>query len=85
MTKAIQAKDIPVPELLAAVEGESSGWTMGASWWTLAVTLGYPEKVVLARLRALVRRGLVDGCPCGCRGDFRLTDLGREALAEVEA
>lgn len=29
-----------------------------------------PENLVLAKLRKLVRRGLVDGCACGCRGDF---------------
>lgn len=80
MAKAIQAKDVPLQELLAAVEGEASGWTTGATWWTLATTLGYPEKVVLARLRAFLRRGLVDGCGCGCRGDFRLTEAGREAM-----
>lgn len=31
-----------------------------------------PEKVVLAKLRSLVKRGLLDGCACGCRGDFEL-------------
>lgn len=31
-----------------------------------------PEKVVLAKLRTLIKRGLIDGCACGCRGDFTL-------------
>ena len=34
-----------------------------------------------AKMRALIRRGLVEGCECGCRGDFVLTDKGRALLA----
>lgn len=29
-----------------------------------------PQKVVLAKARKLIKRGLVSGCACGCRGDF---------------
>jgi hypothetical protein len=43
----------------------------------------YPPKVLLAKLRRLVTRGLLDGCGCGCRGDFEITDGGREILARV--
>ena len=32
-----------------------------------------PEKLVLARLRAMERKGLVTGCGCGCRGDWMVT------------
>jgi hypothetical protein len=31
----------------------------------------FPQKVILAKLRKMVRRGIVDGCTCGCRGDFQ--------------
>lgn len=30
-----------------------------------------PEKVLTAKLRSMVRRGLIRGCGCGCRGDWR--------------
>lgn len=43
---------------------------------------GTPEKVALAKMRRLIARGLVDGCPCGCRGDFELTDKGREMIGQ---
>lgn len=33
---------------------------------------GMPWKVVLAKARSLIRRGLIDGCDCGCRGDFKV-------------
>jgi hypothetical protein len=35
-----------------------------------------PEKVMLAKMRSLYRRGLAGGCPCGCRGDWEITDKG---------
>ncbi len=39
-----------------------------------------PTKVIRAKLEKLIRRGLMDGCTCGCRGDYELTDKGREML-----
>ncbi len=41
-----------------------------------------PGKLVLAKMRQLIHRGVVDGCGCGCRGDFSIT---RKGLAELEA
>lgn len=37
---------------------------------------GLPAKVVRAKMAALIRRGLVDGCACGCRGDYVITKAG---------
>jgi len=39
------------------------------------------EKLILAKMRQLMRRGLVDGCSCGCRGDFEITAKGEEWLS----
>jgi hypothetical protein len=55
-----------------------------ASRWDIEEELWeYPPKVLLAKLRRLVARGLLDGCACGCRGDFEITDRGKEILARV--
>lgn len=35
-----------------------------------------PWKVLRAKLKSLIRRRLVLGCCCGCRGDFTLTAQG---------
>lgn len=43
-----------------------------------------PWKVVLAKFRRCAARGLVDGCGCGCRGDWELTDKGRTLLATAD-
>ncbi len=39
-----------------------------------------PDKIVLGKMRQLIHRGVVDGCPCGCRGDFTITDKGLKEL-----
>lgn len=31
----------------------------------------YPPKIVLAKFRSMIKRGIIEGCPCGCRGDFK--------------
>jgi hypothetical protein len=41
-----------------------------------------PEKVVLAKIRRLDRRGLIYGCGDGCRGDLHLRDAGFKLLRE---
>jgi hypothetical protein len=43
---------------------------------------GFPAKVVVAKLASMIRRGLFDGCTCGCRGDFELTALGKAILEQ---
>ncbi|WP_422930077.1 hypothetical protein [Singulisphaera sp. PoT] len=43
-----------------------------------------PEKLVRAKLAMLIRRGLVDGCPCGCRGDFEITPKGLAYLEDLD-
>lgn len=46
-----------------------------------AMPPGTPHKLAIAKMRTLIRRELVDGCCCGCRGDFVLTDKGWKTLA----
>jgi hypothetical protein len=36
-----------------------------------------PYKLLMAKLEHMERRGLIDGCTCGCRGDFTVLDKGR--------
>lgn len=47
-----------------------------------AMPVGTPEKLQRAKMAMLIRRGVVSGCACGCRGDYEVTEKG---LAEVEA
>lgn len=41
---------------------------------------GMPSGLVRAKASRLIERGLLDGCTCGCRGDFELTTAGRGLL-----
>jgi hypothetical protein len=68
-----QAKDIRDDEMLNAVRRAQglNGVPEWSSLWDIqAVLTCYPAKVVQAKLGSLVRRGVLKGCACGCRGDF---------------
>lgn len=45
-----------------------------------AMPAGTPHKVQLAKMRQLLKRKLVTGCACGCRGDWTITDEGLDFL-----
>lgn len=79
-----QAKDIPVEPVLGLLMEVRATWFEDAPNSVLSVMpAGTPPKVALAKMRALHRQGLVDGCPCGCRGDFTLTVAGMAELARL--
>lgn len=82
--KCSDIPDRPILALLAALNGR---W---ANWWGFepSVLPAFPEevrgtKLVLAKMRMMVRRGVVDGCCCGCRGDFVITPKGLRELGET--
>lgn len=81
----LQAKDIPTqPILNFLASGQMRVPNLGAS---LNEIRDIPEvaavvthlsdaqsyRLVLAKMRGLIKRKVVDGCGCGCRGDFNLT------------
>ena len=78
----MQCKDIDDKAVLRAVEAEFK--PIGASRWDIHLFhfKDVPEAIMQAKMRALVRRGLLSGCPLGhnCRGDFTITPKGRELL-----
>lgn len=71
--RAPKAADITDEELLAAVRSVRGrhGVAEWSTLWDVQETLkAWPPKVVQAKLRSIVKRGLLKGCACGCRGDF---------------
>ena len=46
-----------------------------------AMPIGTHPRLALAKMNMLIRRGLIDGCACGCRGDFTITTKGRHFIA----
>ena len=83
----MQAKDISDKDFLAAVLAESllkgamDEWTM---YWDVVNRLDVNWKVAMAKFRKLEKRKLVDGCACGCRGDWVLTQSGIDLLGETK-
>lgn len=72
--KRMQCKDIPDAMFLAAVDEAAcnSGLSVGLVWDVRHELGGLPRNLVLAKARKLIARGLLDGCGCGCRGDFQV-------------
>jgi hypothetical protein len=86
----VQAKDIPddaLVDLVKALQGAPIAYIHGGGrevemskipramftdicnlWSTV------PPKVIQTKLKKLVERGLIDGCACGCRGEFTVIE-----------
>lgn len=84
MKKTIQAKHVDTLSVLRCVKRfETRKDAPRASRWEIHADFpGAPPKVVNAKLRALVLRGLLAGCSLthNCRGDFTVAPAGDEAL-----
>ena len=75
-TKHLQAKNVDEGKILKLLGELPVGRSM--SRWDLAehfCTCCHPEKVLLAKLRKMVKQRKIEGCACGCRGDFYLRGL----------
>jgi hypothetical protein len=78
--RRMQCKDIPDAAFLDAVRRTPGVSSQPDSWrnrWAVQAELetatGWiPERLFLAKARGLIRRKLLRGCPCGCRGDYEL-------------
>ena len=88
----MQCKDIPDRAIIAFIESLDGRW---GTWFDYgeeppensvvrAMPPGTPPKLVRAKMAGLIRRGLISGCACGCRGDFEITDKGRVQLLGLE-
>lgn len=80
----MKASDINDQDILAAVDHAATVKGSWATTWDVEAILDdFPEKVVLAKLKKLVKRGLINGCGrpgCNCRGEHELTDTGLDRL-----
>ena len=91
--KKIQAKHVETLPILRFLEslgtydGKSGVWGTWCSGWDNSVRKvvpdDVPDKVLRAKMGALIRSGLIDGCGCGCRGDYELKDKGREFIKQA--
>jgi hypothetical protein len=70
----MQCKDLPELPILERLEESKKPLT---HWgFNDLFQEDIPDKLRLAKMASLLRRGLVDGCSCGCRGDWEITLKG---------
>ena len=85
--RAMQCKDIPDEPILRLLAASPGQWhCIGDGYGHMpsvspGMPSGIPDKLALAKMNMLLRRGLVDGCGCGCRGDWEITAKGLDWLA----
>lgn len=77
----LQSKDVAEEPILKFLANRYPQWSFLAEAWVgedvgVSFPPNTPYKIKLAKMRSLCDRGLVDGCTCGCRGDFFLTQKG---------
>lgn len=75
--KAIQCKDIPEQPILDYLDRRNGEWAFlwgdgGEDDISTAFPKDTPRKLMLAKLGQMIKKGLIDGCTCGCRGDFEI-------------
>lgn len=87
----LQCKDIPDIPILAFLHNLPKVYDFPnrGTWFfgfdnsvNQSMPNGIGEKLVLAKMGMLIRRNLVTGCACGCRGDFYLTEKGKQHLEQ---
>ena len=82
MTNIVQCKDIPdepILQFLLKAKGNPCSWYFVRN--ALPKNFFAPKKLILAKMSQLIKKGLINGCTCGCRGDFEITPKGEEYLS----
>lgn len=77
----MKAADIPTEDVLVAVAHVQTHNTWATTWDLEAILPSWSPKVLRAKLAKMIRRKLLRGCSCGCRGDYEVTELGHIYLA----
>lgn len=74
INKQHQAKHIPEQPILAFLNTVPVGCLFpGYDNSVMSVMPSWVnEKLAKAKMKSLIKQGKVEGCACGCRGDFRL-------------
>lgn len=77
MKTRAQAKDISDTRVLDSLRATVNPWGTSLLEDVQNALSDFPPKVVRAKLSSLIRRKVIDGCTCGCRGDFEILHQGR--------
>lgn len=81
--KCSDIPELPILKFLLDRKIKGLGWATSFSGYENSIDQamkGVPYKLVLAKMKKLIARGLVDGCACGCSGDFEITEIGEKFI-----
>jgi hypothetical protein len=81
-----QAKDVPEAVILHALSKRPGEWHVQDGDGSIMPSItaeapelaAFPPKVLRRKLGAMARRGIINGCECGCRGDWHVY-LGKDS------
>jgi len=78
----MQCKDIPDAPLVRFVAEKQQEKGYWVNVWDFDGTpyADLPDNLFRAKMGNLIKKGYLTGCNCGCRGDYELTNKGREFL-----
>lgn len=72
-----QCKDIPEQPIMELLRKNPTRYFCVFSGYDNSIIPAFPvhcrdDKLVRAKLRNMIKRGLFHGCACGCRGDLKI-------------
>jgi hypothetical protein len=70
--KASDISDEVMLEAIRATRGRNNVPRWATTWDVQKRLNTFHPKIVLAKLRGMLKRKLIDGCGCGCRGDWEI-------------
>jgi hypothetical protein len=92
MRKLSDMPDLPLVEFVVALDGAWGTWcwsdTPDFDWNNSVAPLFPPDtpwKLIHKKMARLIERGIIEGCPCPCRGDYEMTEASLRFLAEESA
>jgi hypothetical protein len=76
--------DVPLVRFVAEKQREKGGWV---NRWDFDGTpyTDLPDNLFRAKMGQLIKRGLITGCACQCRGDWEITIKGLLFISENAA
>lgn len=87
--KALQCKHISDTAILLFLAKNPTQWHNWCADNEFNISMAMPDnapgRLILAKMKRLIQRQLVEGCYCGCRGDFVITQKGLDHLQNQES
>jgi hypothetical protein len=83
----MQCKDIPDVPLVRFIAEKQREKNLWVNTWDFDETpyANLPDNLLRAKMGQLIKRGLITGCNCGCRGDYEITIKGLLFISENAA